>query len=56
VNSVIVSAITGFIAGAIGGVAADFVQKPLRAFFDLKKESLQLLIRYSNVSARDESA
>jgi hypothetical protein len=48
--------IVSFISGAGGGMIAwfvtDFLRKPFRAFFDLKKESLEVLARYSNVSAR----
>jgi hypothetical protein len=50
--------IVSFVSGACGGILAwltlDFVQKPFRGFFDLKRESGQVLARYANVQARSK--
>ena len=48
--------LVSFAAGAIGGAITwgvlDFVQKPFRGFFDLKRQAVELLAKYSNVRAR----
>jgi hypothetical protein len=37
----------------IGWVGLEFVGKPFRAFFDIKKECLEVLTLYGNVGARE---
>jgi len=48
--------VTTFILGAIGAVAAwflaEFVGRPMRRFFDLRREINRLLVEYGNVFAR----
>jgi hypothetical protein len=51
-TNVIVSFVSGACGGILAWLALDFVQKPIRGFFDLKKESIQVLTRYANVQAR----
>ena len=47
-----------FLSGALGGsvawAALEFVQKPFRGFFDLKRQSVEVLTRYANVQARSK--
>jgi hypothetical protein len=58
VNAIEMSAIATVIWGAAGAVIAwvglEFVGKPFRAFFDLKKDCLEALTLYGNVGARGE--
>jgi len=53
-TDMIVSFFSGAFGGALTWLALDFFQRPFRGFFDLKKESIQVLARYSNVSARSK--
>jgi len=53
------SRMSNFVSVIIGGFAAvcawfgiEFLGKPFRTFFELKKEGLEVLARYSNVAAR----
>jgi len=55
------SRMSNFVSVIIGGFAAvcawfgiEFLGKPFRTFFELKKEGLEVLARYSNVAARPE--
>ncbi|QOZ66587.1 hypothetical protein [Bradyrhizobium arachidis] len=41
----------GALGAVIGWITAEFVGKPVRAFFDLKKECIETLIHFGNVSA-----
>ncbi|WP_271610885.1 hypothetical protein [Bradyrhizobium sp. CCBAU 21360] len=41
----------GALGAVIGWITAEFVGKPVRAFFDLKKECIEILIHFGNVSA-----
>jgi hypothetical protein len=47
--------IAAVFAGAVGGIvswfAADFIGRPLRAFFQLRSEIIQCMLTYDNVSA-----
>ena len=45
----------GFIGGVCGWFFTDFLTKPLRRFFDLRREVNRCLVRYGNVSARAKS-
>ena len=51
------SAMTTVVWGAAGAVIAwvglEFVGKPFRAFFDIKKDCLEVLTLYGNVGARE---
>jgi hypothetical protein len=53
-TNVIVSFVSGACGGFVAWLTLEFVQKPLRGFFDLKKESVQVLTRYANVQARSK--
>jgi hypothetical protein len=44
--------LTGFIGGVCGWFFTDFLTKPLRRFFDLRRKVNRCLVRYGNVSAR----
>ncbi len=44
--------LTGFIGGVFAWFFTDFVTKPLRRFFDLRREANRCLVRYGNVPAR----
>ena len=45
---------TGFIGGACAWLLTDFVAKPYRRFFDLRREICRCLVVYGNVSAREK--
>jgi hypothetical protein len=53
-TTVIVSFFSGACGGFVAWLTLEFVQKPLRGFFDLKRESVQVLTRYANVQARSK--
>ena len=45
--------IWGAIGAALAWIVVEFVGKPFRAFFDNKKECLEILTLYGNVGARE---
>lgn len=45
-------ALGGFITGAIGALATDFLRTPVRAFFDLRGEVRQNMHEFANVHAK----
>jgi hypothetical protein len=53
-TTVIISFVSGACGGFVAWLTLEFVQKPLRGFFDLKKESVQVLTRCANVQARSK--
>ncbi len=46
--------ILGALGALIGWMGLEFVGKPVRAFFDLKRDSLETLTLYANVRARSK--
>ena len=46
--------ITGFIGGVCAWFLTDYVAKPLRRFFDLRREINRCLVNYGNVQSRAE--
>ena len=53
-TTVIISFVSGACGGFVAWLTLDFVQKPFRGFFDLKREGVQILTRYANVPARSK--
>jgi hypothetical protein len=45
--------VLGVFGAVIGWVGLEFVGKPFRAFFDIKKDCLEVLTLYGNVGARE---
>jgi hypothetical protein len=46
--------VLGALGAVIGWVGLEFVGKPVRTFFDLKRDSLETLTLYANVRARSK--
>lgn len=44
-------ALSGFLAAAIGWLTLEFLGRPLRRFFDLRGETVELLTRVGNIRA-----
>jgi hypothetical protein len=44
--------LTGFVGGVAAWFFADYVAKPLRRFFDLRREVNRCLVNYGNLQAR----
>jgi hypothetical protein len=50
-GSPVIQALSGFLAAAIGWLTLEFLGRPLRKFFDLRGETVELLTRIANVRA-----
>jgi hypothetical protein len=51
-TSTLLALVVGALSAAAAWVATNFVGKPIREFFDLKKQSLEILMACANVPAR----
>jgi hypothetical protein len=47
----VIQALSGFVAAAVGWLTLEFLGRPLRKFFDLRGETVELLTRIANVRA-----
>jgi hypothetical protein len=53
-RNIFVSFLSGACGGAVTWILLEFVQKPFRGFFDLKRQAAETFFGYRNVSARAE--
>ena len=51
-SEVLETLVTGFFGGVCAWFSTDYVSKPLRRFFDLRREVNRCLVYYGNVQAR----
>jgi hypothetical protein len=52
---IVLQSLFGFAAAAIGWLTLEFVGRPLRRFFDLRGDTVELLTRIGNVGLEAES-